>query len=166
MGSEGMGFSKTRSLGIVDVGIIVLSHCENPVKNDVLDFIEKIFLGEINAVIPLSTFIGAYHIMTKYLRIKREVVKEELLKTLEIRSPFFIQDILIDHVIAGIKYASKYNIEGWDGYLISLADSLGASIIYTIDKKLRRVKHISIVIPISRENLKKYNLWVKKRLSR
>ena len=38
-----MGFSKTRIDGIVEVGLIVLSHCENPAKLEAIDFIEKSF---------------------------------------------------------------------------------------------------------------------------
>lgn len=166
MGIAGMGFSQAWALGIVDVGLIVLSHCENPAKNEAINFIEKIYLGEINAKIPLTSFIGAYHIMTKYLKINKETVKTELLKTLNIRSPIYIQDISIDQAIKAIENAAKYNIEGWDGYLVSLADSLGANIIYTIDQKLAKIKHISIVVPIKRETLKKYHKWIKEELEK
>jgi len=41
---------------------------------------------------------------------------------------------------------------------------LGASIIYTVDRRHVRVKHLSIVIPICRETLQKYHRWVKKKL--
>ncbi len=63
-----MGSRKIRTLGIVEVGIIVLGHCENPAKEEAVDLTEKIFLGETGAKIPLSNFIGAYHIMTRYLK--------------------------------------------------------------------------------------------------
>jgi len=166
VGSRGVGISEAWALGIVDVGLIVLSHCENPAKEEAIDFLEKIFLNEINARIPVSNFIGAYHILTRYLRVKRELARRELLKTLELRHPSLISDITVDHAIAAIKNAVKYRIEGWDGYLVSLADALGASIIYTVDQKLVRVKHLSIVIPICRETLQKYHRWVKKKLEK
>ena len=133
MGSKGVVSSQARALGIVDVGPIVLSHCENPAKNEAINFLEKVFLGEVNAKIPVSCFIGAYHVMTRYLRVRRKAAAEELLKTLELRSPVFIQDLKTDHAMTALRNAEKYRIEAWDGYLVALADSLGASIIYTID---------------------------------
>jgi len=166
MGARILGFSEARTLGVVDVGLIVLSHCENPAKEEALSFLEKVLLGEINAKIPVSNFIGAYHILTRYLRVKRELVERELLKTLELRHPSFIPDLTVDHAVAAIKVATKFKIEGWDGYLVSLADALGASIIYTIDQRLTRVKHLSIVIPISKDTLRKYHKWLKEELKR
>jgi len=78
--------------------------------------------------------------MTKYLKVKRELAGQELLKTLELRHRSFIPDIIVDHAIMAIKNATKFNVEGWDGYLISLADALNASIIYTIDQKTNKNK--------------------------
>ena len=164
MGTQGVGINKAWALGIVDVGPIVLSHCENPAKAEAIEFITKVLTGEVNAVIPLTTFIGAYHIMTRHLRIKRKDVAEELLKTLQLRSPTFIGDISIDSCISAIRHASEFNIASWDGYIITLAENMGASIIYTIDQKLAKVKHINIVIPISRDTLIAYHEWVKTHL--
>ncbi|MCD6368325.1 MAG: PIN domain-containing protein [Thermoproteales archaeon] len=164
MGTRVLGASKAWALGVVDVGLIVLSHCENPAKNEAIDFLEKIFLGEINAKIPVTGFIGAYHILTRYLKVEKEQAKTELLKTLELRHPSLISDVSVDHAITALKNAVRFKVEGWDGYLISLADSLGASIIYTIDRKLARVKHLSIVIPISRRTLQEYYQWIEEKL--
>ncbi len=166
MDSRGVGASEAWALGIVDVGLIVISHCENPAKKEAVDFLEKIFLDRINAKIPVSNFIGAYHILTRYLRVKRELARIELLKTLELRHPSLIPDVTVDHAIAAIKNAVKYRIEGWDGYIISLADALGASIIYTIDQRLTKVRHLSIVIPISKVTLQRYHQWVREKLGR
>jgi predicted nucleic acid-binding protein len=164
MGVTGMVSRKIRSLGIVDVSIIVLSHCENPAKEEAVDFIEKIFLGETDAKIPLSDFIGAYHIMTRYLRINRNDVATALLETLNLQSPSFVSDMSLEDVIHALENAITYNIEGWDGYLVFLAEKLGGSIIYTIDQKLVRVKHLSIVIPISEVTVKAYHDWVTSQL--
>jgi hypothetical protein len=70
----------------------------------------------------------------------------------------------LEDVNHALKNAITYNIEGWDGYLVSLAEKLGGLIIYTIDQKLVRVKHLSIVIPISEVTLKAYHDWVTSQL--
>ena len=100
--------------------------------------------------------------------MKRELAKIELLKTLELHHPSLIPNVTVDHAIAAIKNAVKYRIEGWDGYIISLADALGASIVivYTIDQRLTKVRHLSIVIPISKVTLQRYHQWVREKLGR
>ena len=160
MGIERVGSSKAWALGIVDIGPVVLSHCENPAKDEAIDFIKKVISGEINAIIPLTAFIGAYHVMTRYLRINCKEVADELLTTLELRSPVFFGDLSIDETISAIRSAFNFNINGWDGYLVALAEKIGASIIYTIDKKLTKVKHLSIIIPISEKTLRIYHDWL------
>lgn len=96
--------------------------------------------------------------------MKRELASQELLKTLELRHTSFVPDVTVNHAIMAIKNATKFKIEGWDGYLISLANALNASIIYTIDQKLTKVKHLSIVIPISKKTLQEYHEWLNKKL--
>ncbi len=164
MGFRALGTGEAWPLGVVDVGLIVLSHCENPAKEEAVNFLEKVFLGEVNARIPVTSFIGAYHILTRYLRVRRDLAGKELLKTLELRHPSLIPDVTVDHAVTAIKNAIRFRVEGWDGYLVSLADSLGASIIYTIDRRMTRIKHLSIVIPISKGTLQKYYQWVRERL--
>ena len=46
-----MGAGEARALGVVDVGLIVLSHCENPAKEEALNFLGKVLLGEVDAKI-------------------------------------------------------------------------------------------------------------------
>jgi len=47
-----MGSSQARIEGVVDAGIIVISHCGNPVKEVALDFLEAVLTGERKCVIP------------------------------------------------------------------------------------------------------------------
>ncbi len=56
---------------ILDVGPIVVSHHTNPVQEKMVDFLSKIFTDEIKILIPLTTFLGAYHILTRYLKVSR-----------------------------------------------------------------------------------------------
>jgi len=108
-----MGTSKIRVDGIVDVSIIVLSHCENPAKNEAIDFLEEVLIGNIKAIIPVSSFIGAYHIMTRYLRIDPEEVAKELCDTLTLRvEEAFYEGLSVDTAIEAIMTAQKYNVEG------------------------------------------------------
>ena len=62
--------------------------------------------------------------------------------------------------------ALGYNIESWDGYIVTLAKKFKATI-YTVDLKLmRKVKDISAVNPIPEDIFKEYNRWLKAHLNR
>ena len=161
-----MGSSQARIEGVVDVGIIVISHCENPAKEAALDFLEAVLTGERKCVIPVTAFIGAYHILTRYLRIRREEAARELIKTLSLEVEAFYPYVLKELAIEAIATASDFNVEGWDGYLVSLARALGTSNIFTIDQRLSRVRGINVIIPIPEDVLRKYHEWVARRARR
>ncbi|MCD6491052.1 MAG: type II toxin-antitoxin system VapC family toxin [Candidatus Korarchaeota archaeon] len=158
-----MVFSEVRVDGIVDVGLLVLSHCENPAKVEAINFIEKVLTKDIHAVIPVTAFIGAYHIMTRYLKIHPEAAANELIETLSLRiRDVFYDAVSIDSAIEALFSAKEFKVEGWDGYLVSLAKTLGTDTIFTIDKRLTRVKGIKVVIPIPEDVLDKYHKWLEK----
>lgn len=146
--------------GIVDVGIIVVAHVDNPARIEALNFLKKVLLWEIKAIVPTSTFLGGYYILTKYLRVPRLMAKRSLTRTLEVKTPAFYEDVKVETVIDALEYSATYNIESWDGYLISLANNFNADIIYSIDKDFEKVPGITLVNPISKEKMKEYYEWI------
>ena len=141
-----MGYKETHSgkdwiEGVVDVGPIVISHFENP---DILKWKRK-------CIIPTSTILGAYHILTRYLRVEKVSAYEALTRTLKTRSPAFYENISVEAVLNSLTNALGYNIESWDGYIVSLAKKFRAAV-YTTDLNLmRRVKDVPVVNPIPDE---------------
>ncbi len=150
--------------GILDVGPLVIAHYTNPIQEQMIDFLAQIFEGNRNIIIPLSTFIGAYHILTRYLKISRFEAKSALVRTLQLNSPLFYPVVDKIHVLTAMDFASIHNIESWDAYLIALGKSLGTRNIYTIDKKLRKIREINVILPVLEEELEKYHQWLKKQL--
>jgi len=63
-----------------------------------------------------------------------------------------------------LDYATAYDIESWDGYLISLTRSLGSTIIYSLDKELSKVKEITVVDPFPQDKVKQYHKFMETRL--
>ena len=144
MVQEKIGFK-----GIIDVGIIVLSHCKNPAQNSTLEFFTKVLKLEIPCIIPISTFIGAYHILTNYLKVKQEEVKNSLLNTLQFKKPIFLEELNINNSKRAIELAEKYKIESWDGYMISIMEEENLSTIYTLDTTdFLKIDWISAINPI------------------
>jgi len=149
--------------GVIDVGIIVIAHHTNPIQNEMVDFLMDIISGNRRILIPMTTFIGAYHILTRYLRVSRYNAKNALLSTLKLNSPYFYPRIDKSHVLDAIDLSSIFNIESWDGYLFALAKTMQTSHIYTIDKKLQKVEGFTIIYPVSDEKLNKYHSWLEKK---
>jgi predicted nucleic acid-binding protein len=146
--------------GIVDVGPIVMAHCDNPCKIEAIEFLEDALTGKRKLIIPTSCFLGAFHILTRYLRINRKDAMEALEKTLKIDSPAIFEEISRIHVIQAIEYAGIYNIQSWDGYLLGLARLFKTKNIYTLDKDLGKIEGFSALTPLSEDKIKQYHTWV------
>lgn len=153
--------------GIIDTGIVTIAHFDNPAKKSAIDFLSKILRWERKCIIPTSSLLGAYHIMTEYIGVERVTAHRALIKTLELRSPALYEDISIELTIDAITHASGYRIESWDGYIIALSKLFNAPIIYSIDKELmRKVKEVKVINPIPPEEFEKYNEWLKELTSK
>ncbi len=156
---------KDRIEGVVDVGLIVISHFENPAKNHALEFLKEVLLWRKRCLIPVTAFLGAYHILTSYLRVERVAAYEALKKTLETKSPAFYADLNVDLSIEALTNAMGYRIESWDGYVVAIAKAHSAPIIYTVDKKMKkRVKDLHVINPIPEDVFREYNEWLEKNI--
>lgn len=146
--------------GIIDTGIIVIAHFENPLQKNMLNLLKDIFNGNKRILIPLTTFVGAYHILTSYLRVSHIDAKMALIETLKIDSNYFFPLVSQKIITEGIDIASVNKIESWDGYLVALARLFQTSNIYSVDKKLRTKTQLNIIYPVSDEELVKYHQFL------
>jgi len=122
---------------IADVGIIVTAHFENPLQQKMIEFIGNIIQGKKNIIVPLSSFISAYFVLTTYLKVSRYQAKTTLFATLEKETPLFSPRIDDTVVMNAIDISSVYNLESWDRFLVELANLFAASHMYTIDKNYK-----------------------------
>lgn len=150
--------------GVADVSIIVVTCFENPLKDHAITFLSDVLTLKKHVIIPISSIIGAYHIATTYLRVSKLSVKKILEGLIATRSPALYPQITPELASNALKYATYYNIESWDGYLISLAKSLGTSTIHSLDKQLSKVKEINVINPFPEETVEKYHKYLKKTL--
>jgi len=151
--------------GVVDVGLIVIAHFENPAWTYARDFLRDVLGLRKKCIVPLTTYFGAYVIMTKYLKIDRKEVAKALVTTLSIDSPAFYGNIPKSTAIEAIKTSEELNISSWDGYLLELARSSNIKRIYTIDEELkRRAKDFDVINPIPSDVMREYHEYVAKRI--
>ncbi len=147
--------------GIVDVGPIVVAHCDNPCKDAMVEFLSGVFLGHPPAILPMSSILAAYHVLTRYLRVSRPDVLIALEKTLQIDSPAFFEEITRSQVLQALHFASINKVSSWDGFLLGIARQFGTRVIYSLDEQLDHVEGITVALPLPKEEIKKYHEWVR-----
>ena len=150
--------------GVLDVSILIPACFENPLKEHSITFLSEIMLQKKRAVLPTPAVIGAYHIATRYLRVPKIAVKKVMEGILRSGSPALYPHITPEIAADGLDYATAYDIESWDGYLISLTRSLGSTIVYSLDKELSKVKEITVVNPFPQDKVKQYHEFIETRL--
>ena len=155
-----LGENSASPNGVLDVSILVPACFENPLNEVSIDFISKVLTQEKPAALPISAILGAYHITTRYLGVPKPAAKRILGGILQTESPSLYPHISPKTALDALDYAIAYNIESWDGYLISLTRSLGSTIIYTLDKELSKVKEITAVNPFPEDAVKKYHSYL------
>ena len=160
-----MGDEKNRFEAIMDVGPIIISHTKNPAQDEGLEFFGKVLRGEIKCLIPVSVFMGAYIVMTKYLRVRRDLAARALKNTLSLNMPIFYEDIPRDIAIESLTDASILNISSWDAYIAEIAKFHNINMVYTLDiDNFKKVPWLKPVLPITLEKFLKYQEWIKKHL--
>ncbi len=152
--------------GVVDVGIVVVVLFDNPLKAEAVEFLADVLRFRRRIAIPVTTIIGAYHVATRYLKLPRIEVKRILTGMLSTKSPAFYPHITPDVAVQALEYATYYNVESWDGYIIELAKRLGNSIIYTLDEELGKVRDVIVVNPFPRELVSQYHEYMKNLVTR
>jgi predicted nucleic acid-binding protein len=150
--------------GVVDVGILVPTCFENPLKEHSTTFVADVLTGRKRVAIPVTAIIGAYHVATRYLRAPKMTVKKVLGGILRTGSPALYGHVSPQTAWDALDYASTYLIESWDGHLISLARSLRSTVVFSLDEELHKVKEITLVSPFPREDVERYHDFLEKGL--
>jgi predicted nucleic acid-binding protein len=150
---------------LVDVGIIVLAHFRNPARKYAAQLLLDALTLKKRILIPVSTYLGAYIIMTKYLRLRSDDVAKALLKTVSVESPAFYGNLPKAIVEKAIATASELSISSWDSYLVELAKEPRIDKIYTIDEEMaRKVKDLRIENPIPTNIMKEYHQYIREKM--
>ncbi len=159
-----MRYAKLGFEALVDVGIIVLAHFKNPARKHAAQLLLDALTLKKHILVPVSTYLDAYIIMTRYLKLRSDCVAKALLKTLSIESPAFYENLSKVVIEKALASASTLNISSWDGYLIEVVKELGINKIYTIDEELKRkIKDVEIENPIPQDIMREYHQYIKEK---
>ena len=118
------------------------------------------------AALPVSAILGAYHIPTRYLRVSKVAAKNIFEGILRTESSSLYPSITPKTALDSLDYALAYNVESWDGYLVSLTRSLGSTIVYSLDEELSKVREITVVNPFPSDAVKQYHRFLEEKLGK
>lgn len=122
--------------GIVDVGILVPTCFDNPLRKESIDFLNDALISKRNILLPVSAVIGAYHIATNYLKVSRVIAKTVFSELLRTGSDSLYSEVSPDLASSALDYAVAYDIESWDGYLVAIARKFDAKVLFSMDEEL------------------------------
>jgi len=150
--------------GVLDVSFLIHSYFDNPLKEHSISFLSEVLTQGKRAVLPVSAVLCAYHIATRYLRVPRLTVKKNLEGILRSGSPALYPQIIAQTALDALDYASTYNIESWDGYFVSLARSLGSTVVFSLDAELAKIREVIVVNPLPLDEVERYHEFMKNKM--
>ena len=158
-------FARLGFNAIADIGIIVIAHFKNPARTHAAKLLLEALTLQNHILIPVSAYLGAYIIMTEYLKLRSTHVAKALLKTLSLESPAFYEEVPKGIAEKAIATASELKLSSWDTYLVELAKGLRIKKIYTIDRQLAtKIEDVKVENPIPENAMRKYHQYIRERV--
>lgn len=142
---------------LFDVGVTALAHSDAPVRDAALTYVRQAIAGEIDAVVPYASVIGAHNALTSYLGVSNERASRLMLNFMEATRIHWYSDMGESVVHHGLALSGANNIGGWDGYYAQVALDEGAETILTIDDDFERVDGVTTEVILSPSEFDEYN---------
>lgn len=153
---------KTGIDAILDVGILVIGLTKNPANKYCLKIIDDAVHGTIKVVIPYTVVLGAHLIMKRIYGIDSKKASDLLLNLMDSKRIIWWDKISKNIVETGLNYASEYNIDSWDGYLLAIMKQNGIDTVYTIDKDFENIRSITMINPIPKDVMGELSKFLEK----
>lgn len=134
---------------LFDVGVTALAHAGTPVSDAALSYVRNAISGDIDAIVPYASLVGAHHVLTSVYGFSNEEASGLMNRFMDANNVHWYDGMTESTVRAGFECASELNVEGWDGYYAQVALDEGVETILTIDDDFQRVDGVSTEILLS-----------------
>lgn len=134
---------------LFDVGVTALAHAGTPVSDTALSYVRSAISGEIDAIVPYTSLVGAHHVLTSVYGFSNEEASGLMQRFMDANRVHWYDGMDESTVRGGFGCASEANVEGWDGYYAQVAREEGAETILTIDDDFRRIDGVSTEVILS-----------------
>ena len=118
---------------LFDVGVVALAHSDAPVRDTPLSYVKRAIAGEIDAVVPYASVVGAHNALTTYYGLSNAPASRLMENFLDAGEIHWYDGMSERLLRDGFDLAREQNVGGWDGYYGQVALSEGVETILTID---------------------------------
>jgi len=145
---------------LFDVGVTALAHAGTPVSETALSYVRQAIAGEIDAIVPYASLIGAHHVLTAVYGFSNEDATALMDRFMDATRVHWYENMPEATVRDGFELAGNVNIDGWDGYYAQVAREEGAATILTIDDDFHRLDDVDATVILSRDEFATLNEYL------
>lgn len=145
---------------LFDVGVTALAHAGTPVSDSALSYVRRAISGEIDAVVPYVSLVGAHHVLTSVYNFSNTEASGLMQRFMDAKRVHWYDGASEETVRTGFELSSQANIEGWDGYYASVAVEEGIETILTLDDDFRQIDGVSTEVVLSSEEFAELNEYL------
>lgn len=145
---------------LFDVGVTALAHSDAPVRDTALSYVQRAIAGEIDAIVPHVSVVGAHNALTSYYGLSNDRASTLMENFMSARRIHWYSGMTEDVVRDGFSRALRSNIGGWDGYYAAVAVSEGAETVLTIDNDFEKVDEVEANVILSPEEFSELNEYL------
>jgi len=145
---------------LFDVGVTALAHTDAPVRDRALSYLRQAIAGEIDAIVPYASVVGAHNALTSYYGISNERASRLMQNFMEAKRIHWYNGMAETVVRDGFSRASETNISGWDGYYAQVAINEGVNTVLTIDDDFKRFDAFVAEVILSPDEFSELNRFL------
>lgn len=128
---------------LFDVGVTALAHSSAPLRDVALSYVRRAVAGEIDAIVPYASVVGAHNALTNYYGLSNQHASRLMTNFMDAKRIRWSDGMAEPLVRDGIVLAGEANIGGWDGYYAQIALDEGVETILTLDADFERIDGVS-----------------------
>lgn len=145
---------------LFDVGVTALAHAGTPVSEPALSYVRRAIGGEIDAVVPYASLVGAHHVLTAVYGLPNDEASGLMERFMDAGRVHWYDELAEETVRAGFDIAGEANVDGWDGYYAQVAREEGAETILTIDDDFDRIDGVTAEVILAPDEFAELNEYL------
>lgn len=142
---------------LFDVGVTALAHAGTPVSDGALSYVRRAIDGEIDAIVPYASLVGAHHVLTAVYGFSSEDASVLMDRFMDAKRVHWYGEMPEGTLRSGFERAGTANVDGWDGFYAQVAAEEGAETVLTIDDDFDRLQDVSAEVILSADEFATLN---------
>lgn len=134
---------------LFDVGVTALAHSNAPARDTPLSYVRNAIGGEIDAVVPYASVIGAHNALTTYYGLSNARASALMRNFMGARQIYWHRGMSEELVREGLANAETWSLGGWDGYYAEVARTEGVGTVLTIDDDFEGVEGVDAEVVLT-----------------